>query len=75
MAPDIVSWYFKDFLAMIWAVRTNVNQKAPEGCFDSSTNVLQFCVNSWVIFGHFGKEVVKGWRFDGFGKLKFEVEN
>ena len=33
------------------------------------TNVLKFCVNFWVIFGHFAN--MKRWRFDGLGKLKF----
>ena len=50
------------------------------------TNVLQFCVNFWVNFGHHVNEIffskdrlieenMKCWRFDGFGKLKFEGKN
>ena len=54
--------------------------------FKTITNVLQFSVKFWVIFGHFGKggsylkglvklRKMKCLRFDGFGKLKFEVKN
>ena len=44
-------------MAFVLIPRSRVKQRRIP-LFKTLTNVLRFCVNFWLIFGHFGKEII-----------------